>query len=75
MQNILSERPDSSARRARHVLAIWLGLVAIGLSADAAEYFVNKQGNDGNQGQNRDNAFATIQKGVRADTQGRTGTS
>jgi hypothetical protein len=32
----------------------------------AAEYFVNKQGLDGNDGLSRENGFATIQKGVDA---------
>jgi len=68
VKRIFSERPDASARCARHVLAMWLGLslAAMGFSADAAEYFVNKQGNDGNHGQNKDKAFATIQKGLDA---------
>lgn len=42
-------------------------LLACGImSAGAAEYFVNKQGNDANGGQARDKAFLTIQKGVDA---------
>ena len=66
MKTILAERPDNAARCTRHALAMWLGLglVASGLSAGAAEYFVNQQGHDGNQGQGRDQAFATIQKGL-----------
>jgi len=32
----------------------------------AAEYFVNRQGNDGNDGKSREKALATIQKGVDA---------
>ena len=66
MKSILSERPNEVPRCALHVLTMWLGLglLAIGLPANAAEYFVNKQGNDGNHGQDRDKAFATIQKGL-----------
>ena len=42
-------------------------LIAIGtLPALGAEYFVNKQGNDANNGLTKDNAFLTIQKGLDA---------
>jgi len=50
---------ESAAR-----LACSFGILSFVLSANAAEYFVGKQGNDGNDGQNREKAFATIQKGV-----------
>ncbi len=42
-------------------------LIMIGsLPVLGAEYFVNKQGNDANNGLTRDNAFLTIQKGLDA---------
>jgi tetratricopeptide (TPR) repeat protein len=42
-------------------------LIMIGsLPALGTEYFVNKQGNDANNGLTRDNAFLTIQKGLDA---------
>jgi len=68
MKSISSERRESRARCAPQLLAMWLGLnlVTIAVSANAAEYFVNKQGDDGNHGQNREKAFATIQKGLDA---------
>ena len=43
-----------------------LGVVFMALPVGAAEYFVNKQGNDANNGQRRDKAFLIIQKGVNA---------
>jgi len=46
-----------------------VGLVASVLAMQplvAAEYFVNKQGADGNDGKSRGQAYATIQKGVDA---------
>ena len=42
---------------------IWI--FGCGISG-AAEYFAGKQGNDANNGQGRDKAFLTIQKGVSA---------
>ena len=39
---------------------------------NAAEYFVNKQGNDGNDGLVKEKSFLTIQKGVDALSEGDT---
>lgn len=41
-------------------------ILALAFTAPAAEYFVNKQGGDGNDGQSRKTAFLTVQKGVDA---------
>jgi len=55
----------SKLRRA--ILASFsLSILFIALPAVAAEYFVNKQGNDANNGGSRQAAFLTIQKGVDA---------
>ena len=55
-------------RRLRNVAAILfgLGVFLTALPAFGAEYFVNKQGNDANNGLTRDRAFLTIQKGLAA---------
>ena len=44
-------------------------------SLGAAEYFVNKQGSDGNDGLARDKAFLTIHKGLNAIAPGEIETS
>ena len=47
--------------------AVLLGaLLALQSGVQGAEYFVNKQGSDANDGANRETAFLTIQKGVDA---------
>jgi len=47
-------------------------LFIMSLPLGAAEYFVNKQGSDGNDGLGRDKAFLTIQKGLNAIAPGDT---
>ncbi len=47
-------------------LLFCLSVFFTALPAGAAEYFVGKQGNDANNGQGKDKAFLTIQKGVSA---------
>jgi parallel beta-helix repeat protein len=44
--------------------ALFLLCMLTALPAVGAEYFVNKQGNDANNGQGREKAFLTIQKGA-----------
>jgi hypothetical protein len=41
-----------------------LAMILVSASAQAAEYFVGKQGSDGNDGLSREKTFVTIQKGV-----------
>jgi len=51
----------------RKAITVVLGLLlSWQVGADAAEYFVTKQGNDANNGASREMAFLTIQKGVDA---------
>ena len=52
-------------RRAVAIL-LSLGVFLTALPAFGVEYFVNKQGNDANNGLTRDRAFLTIQKGLGA---------
>ena len=54
-------------RMKMRITAAVLGVVlAFGSAVQAAEYFVNKEGNDGNNGRTRQTAFLTIRKGVNA---------
>ena len=55
----------SKLRRAT-LVSFSLSILFIALPAVAAEHFVNKQGNDANNGSSRQTAFLTIQKGVDA---------
>ena len=59
---------EIKGRGLRNVVAILfgLGVFLTALPAFGAEYFVNKQGNDANNGLTRDRAFLTIQKGLDA---------
>ena len=53
--------------KTRIAMAVLLGAMIVVLSnVRAAEYFVNKQGNNANNGRSRETAFLTIQKGVNA---------
>jgi tetratricopeptide (TPR) repeat protein len=57
----------SQKRTVIKTLSISLCLsVLFAASSGAVEYFVGKQGNDANNGQARDKAFLTVQKGVNA---------
>ena len=58
----------SQSRNVIKMLSLLFCLIVFfsALPAGAAEYFVGKQGNDANNGQGRDKAFVTIQKGVSA---------
>ena len=55
-----------SRRRIVGVLSVVLLLTFCGRGAQAAEYFVNKQGRDTNRGLSPRTAFLTIQRGVEA---------
>lgn len=54
------------AIKAATQLACTLAILACVVAAQATEYFVGKQGHDGNDGKSKTQAFATIQKGLDA---------
>jgi hypothetical protein len=51
--------------RSNFAVALWAAFV-LQTAAEGADYFVNKQGNDANDGASRATSFLTIQKGVDA---------
>ena len=51
--------------RLNFAVALWAAFV-LQTTAEGADYFVNKQGNDANDGASRATSFLTIQKGVDA---------